>query len=109
MKKMLFVLAIMALVFATTAQAGPFLVCDPQAGVTFYKLTGPAWMPTTSLANADGSIHADVGAAVLGANNITLAACKTDPVWGERCSAFVPFTFTVPGVPATPSGVKLAP
>ena len=103
------ILALPLFLLPMEATGAPYLVCDPQAGVTFYKLTGPVWLPTTAVAQPDGSIHTDVGAAVLGASNITLAACKTDPVWGEQCSAFVPFSFMRPAVPITPAGVRLAP
>ncbi len=79
----------------------PFLVCDPQAGVTSYKLTGPSWVPVTVAAQPDGSIKMDVATATVGSNVLTVAACKTDPIWGELCSSAVNFTFTRP---ASPSG-----
>jgi hypothetical protein len=107
-------LAVVAVLFlvlfmATIAQAAPFLVCDPQAGVTSYKLTGPAWLPVTAPAQPDGSIHLDLTGATVGSSSITLRACIIDPVWGEACSAATPFTFTRPATPVTSTGVKLAP
>lgn len=87
----------------------PFLVCDPQAGITSYKLTGPAWVPATSTAIADGSIRMDVAAATVGSNALTVAACKTDPIWGELCSAPTNFTFTRPASPGGAANIKLNP
>lgn len=106
MKKLLF-LAI--LLFSVPAFAGPFMTCDPQTGVTSYKLTGPAWVPATVPAEADGSIHMDVAASPVGENSLTVAACTTHGAWGELCSVFVPFVFARPGLPAAPSGFGLAP
>ena len=101
---------IVALVlFPALVLANPFLVCDPQAGVTSYKLTGPAWVPTSVTAQADGSIKMDVAAANVGSNSLTLKACVTDPLWGEACSAAVPFVFTRPSTPGTPVNTKLVP
>ena len=47
--------------------ASPFIVCDPQATVTFYKVTGPAWVPTANVtAQPDGSIKLDIATAPVG-------------------------------------------
>ncbi len=108
MKILLLVLALV-LAMAGMAFASPFLVCDPQTGVTSYKLTGPAWVPATSAAIADGSIRMDVAAATIGSNALTVAACKTDPIWGELCSAAVPFSFTRPASPTGAANIKLNP
>lgn len=101
---------LMAIVFiATAASASPFLVCDPQAGVTHYEITGPTWVPTEHPAQADGSIRMDVSGANVGINSLTVRACNFDSVWGEQCSEAVPFDFTRPGRANTPSGVRLTP
>ncbi len=107
MKYLLAVLLVLAM--AGMAQAAPFLVCDPQAGVTSYKLTGPAWVPATSTAIADGSIRMDVAAATVGTNAITVSACKTDPIWGELCSVAVPFSWSRPVNPGGAANIKLNP
>lgn len=100
--------AIIGIFMATgTIWAGPFLVCDPQAGITSYILTGPAWVPTNVTAQADGSIRMDVAAALVGSNAITVKACKTDATWGEQCSASVPFVFTRPAAPVITSNIRL--
>ena len=105
MKKLLFILAMVLI--PTLSFSAPFLYCDPQTGVTDYKLTGPAWVPATVAAQADGSIKMDVSGANVGSNSLTVAACKTDPVWGQLCSSFVPFTFTRPAAPTIPGTIKL--
>ena len=102
-------LIIFLILFPSIAFAAPFLVCDPQTGVTHYKLTGPAWVPVSVPAQADGSIKMDVAASIVGANSMTVKACIGDPLWGELCSDAVPFAFTRPGAPVGPGGIGLAP
>lgn len=106
MKRLVLILAILAM--ATMVQAAPFLVCDPQSGVTSYKFTGPAWFPLTTAAQTDGSVRLDIVASPTGVTSITVAACKTDSVWGEVCSATVPFSFTRPSAPTSPSTIRLS-
>jgi hypothetical protein len=99
-----------AVVVSTTVWAAPFLVCDPQSGVQVYKLTGPVWVPATVPAQPDGAIRMDITAAEAGAiTSLTVKACKSDPIWGEQCSAAVPFEFTRPAAPPTPAGIRLVP
>jgi len=89
---------ILLILIATTVFATPFLVSDPQSGVTSYQLTG--WSETNVTAQADGSLRMDVGSAVQGTTyNLTIAACN---VWG--CSSTVPFAFgkQLPNVPSQP-------
>ena len=89
--------------------ASPFIVCDPQADVTFYKVTGPAWVPTTNVtAQTDGSVKLDIAAATVGTNAMTFKACN---MWGtiENCSTSSPFTFVRPSTPVVPSGLKVVP
>ena len=108
MKKL--ILIAMLLLIPTLVFASPFLVCDPQTGIVFYKLTGPAWVPTVVTAQADGSIKMDVAAAAIGITSLTVSACTTSPSWpDERCSITVPFTFTRPANPVGPLNIKLAP
>jgi hypothetical protein len=108
MKK--FILIGLLLLVPMVVSAAPFLVCDPQAGVTLYKMTGPSWVPLTITAQADGSIKMDVASAVIGVTSVTAAACITDASWpDERCSVPVPFSFTRPANPVTPKNIKLAP
>lgn len=107
MKKLLIVLAMVLM--ASSAWANPFIVCDPQAGVTSYKVTGAAWATGTVPAQADGSIRMDIQGAPVGTSNLNFSACADDPIWGEQCSVTAPFSFTRPGIPAAPTGAKLVP
>jgi hypothetical protein len=102
------VLALVFVLAATAAVAAPFLVCDQQAGVEFYTITGPGWVPATVPAQADGSIRMDVSAAGEGANTLSVKACRQDPTWGALCSDASPFEFTRPSRPITPT-YRLAP
>jgi hypothetical protein len=107
MKKIQLIVLVMVFL-ASSAFASPFLVCDPQAGVTSYQLTGPSWVPTIPVpAQADGSIKLDVATASVGANSLTAKACKDDPIWGVLCSEAVPFVFTRSASPANPAGIGL--
>jgi len=106
MQKLIIIVAI--LLFPIQALCAPFLVCDPQTGVTTYKLTGmPAPLPATVTAQTNGSLRQDMTTSPSGSFNITVAACKADILWGEVCSATVPFSFTKPSAPTTPATVKL--
>ena len=89
--------------------AAPFMVCDPQAGVTHYKLTGPAWVPVSVTAQADGSVKMDVAGASTGSNALTVKACKQDSLWGELCSdPATPFSFVRPSAAASPANIGLS-
>jgi hypothetical protein len=108
MKKLWFVVCLLLL--PTILYASPFLICDPQVGITHYVLTGDKpWVPSTSLAIADGSIKLDVASAVVGVTNMTVKACITDAVWGDRCSTTVPFILSRPGLPVVPVLPRLVP
>ena len=100
---MLFLVFLPVQIFAT-----PFLVCDPQAGVTHYRLTGPSWVPAQVPAQPDGSIRMDVSGANVGSNSLTVRACKTDDIWGELCSDAVPFDFIRPSGAANPANLRLS-
>ena len=90
--------------------ASPFLVCDAQVGVTHYKLTGPAWVPVSVTAQADGSIKMDVAGASVGNNALTVKSCKQDALWGELCSdPATPFSFARPSPAVAPVNIKLNP
>lgn len=97
------------LLFPVICSAAPFLVCDPQTGVTTYELTGPTWVPTSINALTDGSLRLDVSPSAVGTVSLTVKACKVDAVWGTLCSAAVPFTYPHPAEPVSPSGIGLVP
>ena len=101
------VVLITVLVGVSISYAAPFLSCDPQTGVTLYKLTGPVWVPVSVPAQPDGSIRMDVASATVGSNSLTVAACRADAVWGELCSTTTPFLFTRPSAAAPPTNIRL--
>jgi hypothetical protein len=99
MKKLLLVMAFMLL--ASTSFAAPFLVCDPQAGVVGYEITGLVGEPISFVAQADGSLKYDLAAIQNGTYTLTVAACN---MWG--CSSTAPFVFTKQ-LPSAPVGLRL--
>jgi hypothetical protein len=107
MKKLLVVLAVLA--FPVSALCSPFLVCDPQATVTHYKITGDTFWTGNVNAQPDGSIRSDVATIPVGSHNISVVACRTASGWPEVCSTPAPFTFTRPSAPSAPTNVMLAP
>jgi hypothetical protein len=104
-------LTIIFCLIATTVFGSPFLVCDPQAGVTHYEMTGMPWTPTALIpAETNGSIRYDVSASTVGANTIQLKACRVDTLWGQVCSTATPFTFTRPSLSTgAPNQPRLVP
>ena len=109
LQAIIMVVTFLITIWAVHAYSAPFLVSDMQAGVTSYQLTGPAWVPATVAAQADGSLKMDVSASTVGANALTVAACAGDAIWGVRCSVVVPFAFTRPSNPTTPVNIRLQP
>jgi len=107
--KRIILIIISILLMSSVAMAAPFLVCDPQTGVTLYRLTGPAWVPVSVVAQPDGSIRMDVASSTVGSNSLPVAACKADAVWGELCSTTVPFSFTRPAAAVVPGNLRLVP
>jgi hypothetical protein len=99
--------ALLIACLAVTVYASPFIVCDPQAGVTSYQMTG--WTAPTQPAEVNGSVKLDIATATVGAHSMTFKACKNDAVWGVLCSEAVPFTFTRPPAPVIPAGIGLIP
>lgn len=109
--KKIFLLTLGILLMSTLSFANPFLVCDPQPGITGYKLTGPPWVPATVIAQADGSLKIDVAQSAVGLNTINVVSCVGDALWGEVCATPVPFVYTKPSLtpPGPTSGLKLIP
>ena len=112
MKKLLCILifCLIPCLAYSLVSASPFIVCDPQAGVTEYRVTGAEWVPTAGLpAEADGSIKMDVSMAPVGQSSLFFQACNVDPVWGVQCSISSPFGFSRPTTPALPATLRLTP
>ena len=94
------VLTAFALLVAFKAYAAPFLVCDPQAGVVGYEITGFG-EPVSFVAQPDGSLKYDLASVQNGTYTLTVAACN---VWG--CSSTAPFSFSKQ-VPSAPAGLRI--
>lgn len=99
-----------ALMMATTAQAAPFLTCDPYPPDkaqpdTFLVIVGTA-APIASPAfrNPDGSVMLKYDLAGVGLGLKTVKA-RAKNAWGESGDSN-PFTFTA-GAPATVGGLRL--
>ena len=108
MKRLLLITAI--LLFPIEALCSPFLVCDSQATVTHYKITGDAFWTGNIASQADGSLRTELATIPVGAHTVQAVACRTSDGWPEVCSGpTLPFTFTRPGVPVIPGGIKLLP
>jgi len=85
------------------------LVCDPQAGVTDYRVLGLNPSVTIVTAQPDGSVKYNVGAMAPGSYNGTIEAGKRYVLDGvpqgpARWSSTVPLALTVPDTPAASSG-----
>jgi hypothetical protein len=76
--------------------AQPFLVCDPQHGVSHYVIEGPSWVQSPYLAQPDGSLKMDLSPSVVGITGLLIKACVNDDKWGEVCSDSVPFEYARP-------------
>lgn len=98
---MKYLIALALIVLAVPAMAAPFIVCDPQPGVTDYSITGDSALAGTVLAQSDGSLRKDVGGVPSGTHNINVVACNA---WG--CSSATPFSFGKQ-IPNPPSGLRL--
>ena len=107
------VLLLALVLLAVSAQAAPFLGCDPYpsegAKPTYYIITGAAWIPATVPAQADGSVRMDVAQAAVGTTPLVVKACMMDPSWGEVCSVTVPFDLVRPSPLSKPANIKLVP
>ena len=111
MKKILMVL-LLALTVAVSPVFADSLVCDPQSGVTDYRVVGldPARVNVT--AEPDGSVRYNVGTLAPGSYNGSVEAgaryvLNGVPQGPARWSDPTPFDLTVPGTPANSSGLAV--
>ena len=104
-------------VLVTSAYAAPFVVGDVcEAACDRCVWDGADLTPSVSNVVVDavrGSAACanricirDVSAAIVGANNITLACRDSTSVWGD--SVTVPFSFVRPAPPAAPVAMRVA-
>ena len=112
--KRLILAVLIGLAMAGTVSAA-HLQNNPDSGTDTYVFTGmPAPLNNTvtgSDVKADGSIYLDISTMPTGSYILTIKACKTDPIWGQACSATVPFTLVRPVLvaPAVPAGINIVP
>jgi len=99
-KKILFVL-IFTLFIPAIAYSGPYLVCDPQAGVVEYELDIDGTLLTGIPAEADGSIRYPMDAWLNTGMHDLVGRCKN--VWGWSEWNADPFVFSsdAPGSPTS--------
>ena len=106
MKRLLLVCLLVSL--PVTVLAAPFLVCDPQAGVEYYTVSGlPAAINTTHI-NPDptGTYGFKLDLATLVPGNYTVKANACTALWG--CSAdSAPFGFVRPASATGPLNLRL--
>ena len=96
MKKLLF-LTLMALLVPVLAFANPFLVCDPQDGITMYDMETNGTVTEDFTAEPDGSAKVDLAGLADGEYTVRLRA-KNE--WGvSNWSDPLAFTKAVPTVP----------
>lgn len=101
-----FLISIIVFCFlAGIAFAGPFLVSDPQAGVTSYEVfINGAQVAAAHPAESDGSLKYDLAGTTPGQYEMNAKACND---WGCSELSEDPFFSSGPALP--PSGLKLAP
>jgi hypothetical protein len=83
------IVALAILLMAAVSHAGPFLRCDPQAGVESYIISEEGQTDIITPAHDDGSIKYDLASVTEGTHLWNVKACN---VWG--CSDSSPFGFT---------------
>ena len=94
MKRLL--IAALVLLFAATAHATPYLVCDPQEGVTGYEIVdNGATLPMVA-AQADGSLRYDLAGIEKGEHSYQVKACN---MWGCSEASGIVIIKTVPTAP----------
>ncbi len=101
------IICVLIILFPLGARAAPFLVCDPVAGVDYFKLDldGSIFDKLRSEVQPDGSIRFDLISIASGDHIIKLAACSD--TWG--CGGWsVPFPFTKV-LPSIPDGLTIMP
>jgi len=109
------VAAIPILFIAQTAEAAPFLICDPYPGgaghvvpITFVLIfDGGTPVETPAFNNPDGSVklNYDLSAIVAGTHTVTAAARD---LWGGTSAPSSPFTFTKPATPpVVPTNINI--
>jgi hypothetical protein len=94
MKKL--IIAALVVMFAATAHATPYLVCDPQDGVTEYEIVDNGNPVFTVDAQADGSLRYDLADIAKGEHSYSVKACN---MWGCSEASGIVIIKTVPVAP----------
>lgn len=86
--------------------ASPFLVSDPNSSAIggFYNIkasTNTTVIVAKHPAEPDGSLKYDLEDIVVGNHSWSIRVGKSDAVWGDTWSTYVPFSFTRPSMGAT--------
>lgn len=89
--------------------SAPWLVCDPNPGVTSYNVVGQSFAPVIQPAQANGSLRMDVAGAPIGDTELLINGCVDNPIWGRLCSTAVPFTLQRPAPPLASGNTRLVP
>lgn len=94
MKKIALIFII--LLFAAVAHATPYLVCDPQDGVTGYEIVDNGNPVVVVDAQADGSLRYDLAEIAKGEHSYSVKACN---MWGCSEASGIVIIKTVPQAP----------
>jgi hypothetical protein len=90
--------------FVANTQASPFLICDPQTGITHYVVTIDGvteTVPAFDLGDGTVRLSYDLANVSEGEHNCHV---KSKNIWGE--SVAVPFVFTK-ALPVAPGGLLI--
>lgn len=96
MKKSIFMALLFGLMLASTAYATPYLVCDPQTGVTDYQIVDGTNATVTVAAQTDGSLRRDLADITNGEHSYQVKACN---MWGCSEASGIVIIKTVPKAP----------
>jgi len=94
---------LMALLLPALAFGNPFLVCDPQAGVTEYVVETNGAESAAFTAEPDGSMKYDLAGLPQGSYTVR---AKAGNIWGWSGYSD-PFDFNK-AVPGTPTGLRVS-
>lgn len=113
MKKILTCFIFM-LFYVSGVMAAPFLICDPQAGATEYRIVWEGGATEYINAEPDGSIKYNIGPLPAGTVNGTLEAGAEYTLDGSNQPAFkwstppLPFVLGVPSSVQSPTGIGIS-
>ena len=104
LKVLIFLVFAITFLLPAMSRAAPFLVCDPQSGITEYIIDINGTELSVFSAESDGSMRYDLQG--LAERSYTVKA-KAGNLWGWSAYSD-PFVFNV-SIPLKPSNVKIVP